>query len=278
MKQTARKGSYMNVEIAQRLAEMRRAKGYSQEELAEKLGLSRQAVSKWERAESSPDTGNIIALAKLYGVTIDELLRIDDDVLDDVAFESRDRAAADAQPSTVRSQAAAEPAQAASAPEQAPAQTQAQAAAASPVRAAAEAACPQAPGCPTPPPGFVPPEYGAPHGAGPAAQPQPPHAAYQQAAYQHPASPVQAEAAYQQAANQPQPQTPGCPPAAPQKRKHGPWTTFPYPILCVIVFLLAGFFLSAWHPAWVVFLTIPLYYWIANVIENDPVYRERTER
>ena len=90
--------------------------------------------------------------------------------------------------------------------------------------------------------------------------------------------PVQAEAAYQQAANQPQPQTPGCPPAAPQKRKHGPWTTFPYPILCVIVFLLAGFFLSAWHPAWVVFLTIPLYYWIANVIENDPVYRERTER
>ena len=93
----------MNVEIAQRLAEMRRAKGYSQEELAEKLGLSRQAVSKWERAESSPDTGNIIALAKLYGVTIDELLRVDEDVLDDVAFESRDRAAADAQPSTVRS-------------------------------------------------------------------------------------------------------------------------------------------------------------------------------
>ena len=70
----------MNVEIAQRLAEMRRAKGYSQEELAEKLGLSRQAVSKWERAESSPDTGNIIALAKLYGVTIDELLRVDEDV------------------------------------------------------------------------------------------------------------------------------------------------------------------------------------------------------
>lgn len=275
MKQTARKGSYMNVEIAQRLAEMRRAKGYSQEELAEKLGLSRQAVSKWERAESSPDTGNIIALAKLYGVTIDELLRIDDDVADDVAFESRDRASsADAQ-----AQAAAEPAQAASAPEQAPAQTQAQAAAASPVRAAAEAACPQAPGCPPQaPPGFVPPEYGAPHGAGSAAQPQPPHTAYQQAAYQHPASPVQAEAAYQQAASQSQPQAPGCPPAAPQKRKHGPWTTFPYPILCVIVFLLAGFFLSAWHPAWVVFLTIPLYYWIANVIENDPVYRERTER
>ena len=113
MKQTARKGSYMNVEIAQRLAEMRRAKGYSQEELAEKLGLSRQAVSKWERAESSPDTGNIIALAKLYGVTIDELLRIDDDVADDVAFESRDRASsADAQAQAAADQARAAAAQA----------------------------------------------------------------------------------------------------------------------------------------------------------------------
>lgn len=83
-----KKGSFMNVEIAQRLAEMRREKGYSQEELAAQLGLSRQAVSKWERAESSPDTGNLIALAKLYGTTIDELLRFDEDVEDDVRFEA----------------------------------------------------------------------------------------------------------------------------------------------------------------------------------------------
>lgn len=45
-----------------------------QEELAEQLGVSRQAVSKWERSESSPDTDNLIALARLYGVSIDELL------------------------------------------------------------------------------------------------------------------------------------------------------------------------------------------------------------
>ena len=81
----------MNVEIAQRLAEMRRNKGYSQEELAENLGLSRQAVSKWERAESSPDTGNLIALAKLYGITLDELLRVDEDIADDVRFEAQDK-------------------------------------------------------------------------------------------------------------------------------------------------------------------------------------------
>lgn len=54
----------MNVETAQRLADLRRSKGFSQEGLARKLGLSRQAVSKWERAESSPDTENLISLAK----------------------------------------------------------------------------------------------------------------------------------------------------------------------------------------------------------------------
>ena len=64
----------MNVKIANRLLAYRRAHGYSQEELAEKLGVSRQAVSKWERAEASPDTDNLIALAALYGVLIDELI------------------------------------------------------------------------------------------------------------------------------------------------------------------------------------------------------------
>ncbi|WP_066828726.1 helix-turn-helix transcriptional regulator [Collinsella ihumii] len=82
----------MNVQIAQRLAELRRAKGYSQEALANELGLSRQAVSKWERAESSPDTENLIALARLYGVSLDDLLNVDKDIEDDVAFENAERA------------------------------------------------------------------------------------------------------------------------------------------------------------------------------------------
>ena len=64
----------MTIESANHLAELRRAHGLSQEDLAEKLGVSRQAISKWERAESSPDTDNLIALAQLYGVTLDELL------------------------------------------------------------------------------------------------------------------------------------------------------------------------------------------------------------
>lgn len=64
----------MNLEIAAHLLELRRSHGYSQEELAARLGVSRQAVSKWERAESSPDTDNLIALARLYGVSLDALL------------------------------------------------------------------------------------------------------------------------------------------------------------------------------------------------------------
>ena len=68
----------MNIEIANRLVQMRKKMGLSQEQLADKLGLSRQAVSKWERAEASPDTDNLICLAKLYGVSLDELLSTDD--------------------------------------------------------------------------------------------------------------------------------------------------------------------------------------------------------
>ena len=70
----------MTIEIADRLIKLRKKYGYSQEELADKLGLSRQAVSKWERAEASPDTDNLICLAKLYGVSLDELLSTDDSV------------------------------------------------------------------------------------------------------------------------------------------------------------------------------------------------------
>lgn len=64
----------MDYTLANRLVEARKINRYSQENLAEKLGLSRQAISKWERAESIPDTENLLALAKLYGMTLDELI------------------------------------------------------------------------------------------------------------------------------------------------------------------------------------------------------------
>ena len=68
----------MNVKTANRLMQYRKKAGLSQEELADKLGVSRQAVSKWECAESSPDTDNLIALAKIYNISLDELINGDE--------------------------------------------------------------------------------------------------------------------------------------------------------------------------------------------------------
>lgn len=64
----------MNITIAKNLEKLRKAHGWTQEALAEKVGVSRQAVSSWEQGISSPDTDNLIALAKLYGVKVDDLL------------------------------------------------------------------------------------------------------------------------------------------------------------------------------------------------------------
>jgi len=70
----------MNIDIANRLYEYRKQHNLSQEELAQRIGVSRQAVSKWERAESSPDTDNLIELARLYGVSLDDLLFTDEPI------------------------------------------------------------------------------------------------------------------------------------------------------------------------------------------------------
>lgn len=71
----------MNLLTANRLQQLRKMNGYSQDVLAEKLGVSRQSISKWERAEASPDTDNLIALAQVYGLSLDELLDTSKDVV-----------------------------------------------------------------------------------------------------------------------------------------------------------------------------------------------------
>lgn len=57
------------------LYELRKKAGLSQEEFADRLYVSRQAVSKWERGEAYPDTENLITISNMFGVTIDELLK-----------------------------------------------------------------------------------------------------------------------------------------------------------------------------------------------------------
>lgn len=149
----------MNLETANRLVQLRKSHHLSQEELAAKLGISRQAVSKWERAEASPDIDNLILLAQLYQVSLDDLLQT-----------------GMASVTTV--------------------------------------------------------------------EPQPDALQPQNSVS---ATPQEEEIDAQ--------------------RKHRIYFLqhFPYPVLVTILYLLLGFFFALWHPAWLVFLSIPLYYWLVDL-------------
>ena len=61
--------------FGEKLQQLRKDRGWSQERLAEEIPISRQAVSKWESGASDPSTTNLIALAKLFGVAPEDLLR-----------------------------------------------------------------------------------------------------------------------------------------------------------------------------------------------------------
>ena len=64
--------------INMNLKNLRNHHGYTQEDVAEHLQVSRQAVAKWEKGESIPDIENCMALAKLYNVTLDNLVNFED--------------------------------------------------------------------------------------------------------------------------------------------------------------------------------------------------------
>lgn len=61
------------MELKEKLVMLRREQGLTQDELAQKVGVTRQAVSKWERGVIAPSTVNLIALGRLYGVPLDDL-------------------------------------------------------------------------------------------------------------------------------------------------------------------------------------------------------------
>lgn len=143
----------MNLEFAGRLTQLRKDKELSQEELASRLGVSRQAVSKWERGESAPDLDNLVALAELYGCSLDQLVHT----------------------SSVETG-----------------------------------------------PDAIPEDASRKEESSSAADPLLPHGSF-----------------YDQ----------------PRFRKD-----FPYPLLVSVCYLVLGFFFNLWHPGWILFLTIPLYY------------------
>ncbi len=63
--------------LADKIIQLRKKNGWSQEELAAQLNVSRQAVSKWESAQAAPDLNKILAMSQLFGVTTDYLLKDD---------------------------------------------------------------------------------------------------------------------------------------------------------------------------------------------------------
>lgn len=66
------------MKLCEKLYELRRAAGLSQEELAERLNVSRQAVSKWENGAAQPELSKLVELSRLYGVSVDELLSLEE--------------------------------------------------------------------------------------------------------------------------------------------------------------------------------------------------------
>ena len=64
--------------LAEKLYTLRKKSGLSQEQLAEQLNVSRQAISKWESGQSVPESDKLIAISKYFNVTLDYLMKEDD--------------------------------------------------------------------------------------------------------------------------------------------------------------------------------------------------------
>ena len=62
------------MKLSDKIVRLRKSNGMSQEELADKLGVSRQAISRWEMGTAMPDATNILQLSRLFQVTTDYLL------------------------------------------------------------------------------------------------------------------------------------------------------------------------------------------------------------
>lgn len=182
----------MNIEIANRLVQLRKQNHLSQEELAAKLGLSRQAVSKWERAEASPDTDNLILLSRLYGISLDELLKTEEEI-------------------------------------------------------------------PAPEPQMPPPKESTVHisqdGIHLKEGAEEVHIGWEGIHITN---------------GEKQGRVKGHVFTRAEEEKN-PWYQFPFALLAILAFVLTGIFWQAWHPGWLLLLTIPLYYtFVKAIIRRDP--------
>ncbi|MBQ4645062.1 MAG: helix-turn-helix transcriptional regulator [Clostridia bacterium] len=80
----------MEKTIGKKLHELRKQSGFTQDYVAEKLGVSAQAVSKWENDIACPDIMTLPNIAELYGISIDELFK-NDDIQSNVKYEKTEK-------------------------------------------------------------------------------------------------------------------------------------------------------------------------------------------
>ncbi len=84
------KTEVMGMNIGNNISALRKKKGITQEELANELKVSSQAVSKWENNTSCPDISLLTQIADYFGVSVDDLLREQEEVIVDKAEENKD--------------------------------------------------------------------------------------------------------------------------------------------------------------------------------------------
>lgn len=215
----------MNLIMAERFAQLRKKAGLSQEELAEKLGISRQAVSKWERAESSPDTDNLIALSKLYGLSLDELLLLNQPEKKEESETEKFHRQAQTFEQQIHDEMNGSPT---FSYEQDPFEGEA--------------------------PATLQPPYPFEEESGPDPMPQEP--------IWQDSQPFEEDARKEFIKNI-------------RNQRQEMWQRIhrnfdgAFPLIIVCLYLVAGFFFDWWHPAWLLFLTIPIYY--AGLYGSYPV-------
>lgn len=76
------------MDLGQKIRDQRKKAGLSQEQLAERLNVSRQAVTKWETNKGIPDIANLIAISEEFGLSLDELIKDDGVVKKKLIFDS----------------------------------------------------------------------------------------------------------------------------------------------------------------------------------------------
>ncbi|HDR7714550.1 helix-turn-helix transcriptional regulator [Bacillus albus] len=76
--------------LGEQLKKLRESKGFSQEDVAKKIGVTRQAVYKWENDKSCPDIENLILLSEMYNVTLDELIKGNQNIKEKIHIDEED--------------------------------------------------------------------------------------------------------------------------------------------------------------------------------------------